>query len=168
MRLTQYGTLADNSSSMQEAFLCCECGLCEMACIMGLQPWKLNQALKRKMSAAGIKNPYHNQPEKPVPFREYRKFPVKRLIQRLGLGKYDVSAPLDESIEVKLKEATIEWKQHLGAPAEPVVAPGDKVAKGQIVGRMPDGKTGADVHSSISGTVVSVTKEAVTIASDAR
>jgi len=167
MRLTQYGTLADNSSSMQEAFLCCECGLCEIACIMGLQPWKLNQALKSKMGAAGVKNPYHSQPERAAPFREYRKFPVKRLIQRLGLGKYDVSAPLDESIRVKIKEVTIEWKQHLGAPAEPVVSPGDKVANGQILGRIPDGRTGANVHSSINGTVVSVTKEAVTIASDA-
>lgn len=103
MRLTQYNSLVDNSSSMQEAFLCCECGLCEQACIMGLQPWKLNQALKGKMTAAGVKNPYHDQPERAAPFREYRKFPVKRLIQRLGLGKYDVSAPLDESVTIGME-----------------------------------------------------------------
>ncbi|HWQ78608.1 MAG TPA: 4Fe-4S dicluster domain-containing protein [Anaerovoracaceae bacterium] len=163
MRLTQYNSLADNSSSMQEAFLCCECGLCEQACIMGLQPWKLNQALKVKMGAAGIKNPYHSQPERAAPFREYKKFPVKRLIQRLGLGKYDVSAPLDESIKVKIKEVTIDWKQHLGAPAEPAVTVNDRVRAGQIVGKIPEGKLGANVHSGIDGTVVSVTKAAVTI-----
>jgi Na+-translocating ferredoxin:NAD+ oxidoreductase RnfC subunit len=104
MRLTQYNSLVDNSAGMQEAFLCCECGLCEQACIMGLQPWKLNRTLKGKMSAAGVKNPYHDQPEKAAPFREFRKFPVKRLIQRLSLGKYDVGAPLDESVKIKATE----------------------------------------------------------------
>lgn len=163
MRLTQYNSLADNSSSMQEAFLCCECGLCERACIMGLQPWKLNQVLKSKMAAAGIKNPYHNQPEHAAPFREYKKFPVKRLIQRLGLEKYNVSAPLDESSKWKGKEVTIDLKQHLGAPAEAAVTVNDKVTEGQIIGNIPEGKMGVYIHSSISGTVICVTKDAVTI-----
>ncbi len=162
MRLTQYNSLAD-SSRMQEAFLCSECGLCEQACIMGLQPWKLNQVLKSKMAAAGLKNPYHDHPEHAAPFREYKKFPVKRLIQRLGLGKYNVEAPLDRSGKLKVSEVTIALKQHLGAPADAAVAVDDKVTEGQIIGKIPEGKTGGFVHSSISGTVLSVTKDAVVI-----
>lgn len=45
--------------------------------------------------------------------------------------------------------------QHLGAPAEPIVAPGDKVLKGQLIAT---GKQtiSANVHASTSGMVVAV------------
>ncbi len=42
--------------------------------------------------------------------------------------------------------------QHIGAPAEPAVAVGDKVYVGTLIGRAT-GKVSADVHSSVSGTV---------------
>ena len=45
--------------------------------------------------------------------------------------------------------------QHLGSPAEPVVAPGDKVLVGSVIGR-PSGFLSAFVHSPYSGTVESV------------
>ena len=45
--------------------------------------------------------------------------------------------------------------QHIGAPAVPVVAPGDKVKVGQVVAE-PGGFVSAFIHSSVSGTVKSV------------
>ncbi len=45
--------------------------------------------------------------------------------------------------------------QHLGAPATPVVAAGDKVKAGQVIAE-PAGFISAYVHSSVSGTVKSV------------
>ncbi|MBQ9892042.1 MAG: electron transport complex subunit RsxC [Bacteroidales bacterium] len=45
--------------------------------------------------------------------------------------------------------------QHIGAPAKPVVAPGDKVKVGQVVAE-PGGFVSAFIHSSVSGTVKSV------------
>ena len=54
-------------------------------------------------------------------------------------------------------------KQHAGQPAIPVVEAGKKVKKGQVVGRVPDGKMGAHVHASIDGKVRSVTPESVEI-----
>lgn len=45
--------------------------------------------------------------------------------------------------------------QHLGAPAQPVVAKGDRVKAGQLIGRA-GGFISANIHSSVSGTVVSV------------
>ncbi len=51
--------------------------------------------------------------------------------------------------------AWVSMAQHLGSPAEPVVAPGDKVLVGSVIGR-PSGFLSAFVHSPYSGTVESV------------
>ncbi|MEI8216223.1 MAG: 4Fe-4S dicluster domain-containing protein [Eubacteriales bacterium] len=155
MRITGYGSTMDASTSVEEAFLCCECGLCETVCVMGLQPWKLNQLLKGKLAAAGIKNNMNNQPDKVSEFRKYRKFPVKRLIQRFGLTNYDVPAPLDIDKEFEFEKVCINMKQHLGVPAEIIVSTGEEVRAGQMIGKIPEGKLSACIHASISGTVCS-------------
>ena len=49
----------------------------------------------------------------------------------------------------------VSMAQHLGAPAEPVVSPGDTVKVGQLLGK-PSGFISAAVHSPFSGTVKSV------------
>jgi len=51
--------------------------------------------------------------------------------------------------------AVIPLSQHMGAPAKPVVAKGDRVLVGQLIGE-PGGNVSAAVHSSISGTVRSI------------
>ncbi len=51
--------------------------------------------------------------------------------------------------------AYISVSQHLGAPAEPVVTKGDKVKTGQLVAKA-SGFISANIHSSVSGTVLSV------------
>jgi Na+-translocating ferredoxin:NAD+ oxidoreductase subunit C len=53
------------------------------------------------------------------------------------------------------KIAYISMSQHLGAPAEPIVAVGDKVKVGQLIAK-PSGFISAPVHSSVSGTVKSI------------
>jgi electron transport complex protein RnfC len=45
--------------------------------------------------------------------------------------------------------------QHIGAPAEAVVAKGDKVKVGQLIGKA-SGFMSANVHSSVSGTVTAI------------
>ncbi len=49
----------------------------------------------------------------------------------------------------------ISLAQHIGAPAKPVVAPGDKVKAGQVIAE-PGGFVSAFIHSSVSGTVKSI------------
>lgn len=49
----------------------------------------------------------------------------------------------------------IPLQQHIGAPAKPVVKRGDKVTVGQIIGEA-GGFVSSTVHSSVSGTVLSV------------
>ena len=57
----------------------------------------------------------------------------------------------------------IKMKQHAGEAAAPAVQEGQKVKKGQVVGRVADGKLGAHVHASIDGKVRTVTPEFVEI-----
>lgn len=45
--------------------------------------------------------------------------------------------------------------QHIGVPAEPLVKPGDRVLKGQMIAKA-GGFVSAPVHSSVSGTVKSI------------
>lgn len=163
MRLATYNSTCEKDEAATGAFLCCECGLCEIACIMSLQPWKLNQELKKRMSALGIKNPHHNTPEKVNPFREYRAYPIPKLIQRLGLSEYaHQEAPLtDYSGEVK--EVRLMLKQHLGAPCQPTVSLGDEVAAGQQVAAIAEGALGADIHASIAGRVKSIDDKSIVI-----
>jgi electron transport complex protein RnfC len=61
--------------------------------------------------------------------------------------------------DVPLPERVIlPLQQHIGAPAEPVVEKGEKVKKGQVIGK-PSKFISLPVHASISGTVVSVSKQ---------
>ncbi|MBN1007333.1 electron transport complex subunit RsxC [Amphritea pacifica] len=46
-------------------------------------------------------------------------------------------------------------QQHIGLPAEPVVSVGDRVLKGQLVAEAV-GRISANIHASISGTVVAI------------
>lgn len=43
-------------------------------------------------------------------------------------------------------------RQNIGAPAEPVIRDGESVTAGQLIAKCPEGKLGANLHASISGT----------------
>ena len=49
-------------------------------------------------------------------------------------------------------EAIIPLSQHIGAPAKPIVAKGDKVKVGQLIAEASSFMS-ANIHSSVSGTV---------------
>lgn len=54
-------------------------------------------------------------------------------------------------------DVVISMSQHIGAPAKPIVKPGDKVLAGQLIGEAA-GFVSANVHSSVSGTVKGIEK----------
>lgn len=162
MRIASYGKTCSAEISPTNTFLCSECALCEQACIMGLQPWKLNKFFKRELSKNGIKNPNHRAPEKADEFRTYRKFPVERLKQRLDINKYNSDSLLEEK-EYNFSKVTILRSQHIGVKAEPVVKVGDRVHKGDLIGDIPDGKLGANIHASIDGIIKEITDESIVI-----
>lgn len=145
------------------AMFCSGCGLCEMySCSQGLSPRALIGAVKSQLRAAGVKAP---TPEHaPVPQRdgEFRRVPLSRLRSRLGLDKYNKSAPiLDDVIEAK--SVKIMLSQHVGVPAIPVVSIGDKVSLGQVIAKAAEGKLSVNIHSSIDGIVEDVNDKFIII-----
>lgn len=148
-------------AQMAGALLCCECRTCNYACPVHLAPGDIALNIKRDLVKAGLKNPYHRQTEAD-PYRDFRRVPMTRLINRLGLAKYDVPAPLT-AVNRTFPRVTLMLKQHIGTPALPVVNVGDHVQEGDLVAKIPDGALGAPIHASIAGTVREVTNEAIVI-----
>ena len=74
-----------------------------------------------------------------------------------GIHPYDSKISANAAIEdfPIMDVAYISVSQHLGAPAEPIVAKGDKVKTGQLVAKA-SGFISANIHSSVSGTVASI------------
>ncbi len=74
-----------------------------------------------------------------------------------GVHPNDNKITADAPIEVFpiLDKVYISMAQHLGAPATPVVAKGDKVKVGDVIGE-PAGFISGYVHASVSGTVTAV------------
>lgn len=162
IRFASYGSLCDGSDTPMIAYLCSECRLCQYACIMNLQPWKVNHELKGIMAKQGIRNSLSNAPESAHPMHDYKKFPIKKLIANLGLLKYNVAAPLAE-LPHEIDHVSIPCGQHIGAPAVPCVAVGDTVAKGDVIAKPAEGKLGACIHASISGTVKAIADGCIAI-----
>jgi Na+-translocating ferredoxin:NAD+ oxidoreductase RnfC subunit len=163
MRLASYNSTCEKESPALSAYLCCECRLCEYACVMGLQPWRLNRELKQRFKAAGIKNPCRNAPEKANDYREYRKYSADKLSRQLGLAEYShTAAPLSEYAR-PVEAVYLPLKQHVGIPAKAVVAPGKQVKKGDKIAAMEGASLGADLHASIDGRVLSVDADLIVI-----
>lgn len=163
MRIASYNKICSKTSDVAEVFLCCECGLCEIACVMNLQPWKLNKELKAGLIAGGMKNPYKNKPESVHPFREYRKFPMKKLISSIGLTKYDFPAHLKDLSTDHIRLVSIMLKQSTGRAAKPLISVGAAVSKGDVIADVPHGELGSRLHASIAGTVIHVDESLIKI-----
>ena len=87
---------------------------------------------------------------------------MKRLIHRLGLYEFDQAAPFTD-VAITPQEVRISLRQHVGAPAIATVSVGDEVARGQLIGDIPEKAFGAAVHASIDGRVTAITADEITI-----
>jgi hypothetical protein len=122
---------------------------------MMLSPREINAAVKQKLLKKGVKRVPKRETYQVSPFNDTRKLPLKRLLERLAVSKYDTHPPFYGE-DIQVKRVTIPLQQHLGQPAVPKVRAGDRVKKGDLIGEIPEGALGARVHASISGTVESV------------
>ena len=155
MRAISYG-LDSDSETITKAMLCCECGACDTwGCSMGLSPKNINIEIKKQLQKGNYKNTHKNSPEQTHLMREYRKIPVKRLIKRLGISEYNLAAPISEEKYIP-EMIELPLKQHIGAPAQGIVKPGEIVQRGQIIAEIPEKSLGARIHASITGTIRSV------------
>ena len=143
----------DDVSPFLHTFSCSQCGLCELfACGQELSPRTLIGICKTGLQKNGVRPQKGLQP-RPVPEqRAYRQIPVSRLTSRLGLTPYDVPAPLDER-KLHPQVLSIPLQQHIGAPAQSLVAAGDHVQAGQKIAAVPDGALGAPIHCPADGVV---------------
>ena len=158
-------TIAQGTDLLGDAngvFSCCNCGVCTYyACNFGLKPSQAMQQMKAMLAQKGVK------PRKEVYTRADRsiddkKLPVKRLIARMGLERYDVDAPLSEKL-LPTGQVRIMLRMGVGAPGVPVVGVGDKVRKNTLIADIAPGKLGVKMHASISGTVTAVTDSYIEI-----
>ncbi|MBE0570833.1 MAG: 4Fe-4S dicluster domain-containing protein [Ignavibacteriaceae bacterium] len=148
----------------QMAELCCSCGLCTLyACPEDLYPKEACDKAKVEMRAEGIKF-VQQKPVKVHPIKDGRQVPLKQLIMKLKLQDYDVDAPYN-SEKISINKVRIPLQQHIGKPAKPIVKKGELVEEGQIIGKIPDGELGANIHASITGRVSDVTSESISIES---
>jgi len=160
MRAVSKGMDSDIKAVLNSAF-CSQCGLCELyACPQDLSPRTLIGVAKDELRKKGVR------PEIPefkgvLADRDYKKVPMHRLIARLGLTKYNIGAKFIED-EIIPKEVKIMLNQHIGPACTPLVQKNDKVTVGQMIAT-PGEKLGAAIHSSVDGTVTSVTDKYIIV-----
>jgi len=151
-----------NPNIFLNTMFCSSCGLCEMySCMQGLSPRTLMSEYKNGLRKNGIKPPSDPQIKSVEESRKYRKAPMKRLMARLDLTKYNKEAPLDDSI-VSMSKVKIMLSQHIGVPAIAVVKVSDTVKVGQVIGKADKGLS-CTIHASIDGKVIEVTDKYITI-----
>ena len=147
----------------QMGLLCCECGICDLyACPEDLPPRGMCRRGKRLWAERGERPKPLEGRGRAHPMRDARRVPVERLIHRLGITQWDVPAPISERT-VEPREVELALKQHVGAPAVPVVKVGDRVSLGQPVAEVPADQLGTGIHASIGGRVSHVDDNAVRI-----
>ncbi len=141
---------------IQNAQLCCECGICETyACPMGLFPRKINAMLKGELGKAGFRYKAEEKEWTANPLREARKAPSEKTATRVGVRKY-YDYDIRSLITAEPDRVELPLRMHIGAPAVPTVAVGDQVREGDLIAQPPQGALGAVIHASIAGRVKEV------------
>lgn len=157
MRSLEFTTSGEGYWS-QFAEYCCSCGLCTLySCPEGLYPREACDQAKVIMKNEGIK--YKQSKEVKVhPFKDGRRVPIKSLLKKLRIYNYEVPTPFVNDIPT-IKEVKIKLKQHVGAPAVPVIQKGQFVTKGQLIADIDKGSLGAKIHASINGIVSDINQD---------
>ncbi|HOW71607.1 MAG TPA: SLBB domain-containing protein [Phycisphaerae bacterium] len=141
---------------------CCECNLCTMiSCPEDLDPKSVCGQNKRRLMSEGRKWEVDAVEARPRLHLDNRRVPLQRLLAKLGLADFVNKGPMLKR-PYQPRRVHLPLKQHVGAPALPVVRSGDQVTAGDVVARPSEGQLGAVIHASITGTV-SLAKDAITI-----
>ena len=162
MRSLQFNShMLNADSSAPHNLFCCECNLCSLiSCPEGLYPAQaciLNKRalMKEKVRFSGeAVNRAH-------PLIAYRRTPMKKIIARLGLARFNNKGPLVDR-QFDPDQFQIQLRQHIGVPASPLVKAGDEVVPAQKIASVGNG-LGAEIHSPAAGTVSVVTEHHIII-----
>ena len=106
-------------------------------------------------SNRGIQVPKNPNPEARSGVDDH-KTPTDRLITRLGLAEY-YGKHAHDCRELTPESVFIPFQQHIGKPAIPVKAVGDRVAKGELLAQAAEGLS-ANIHASMDGVITEITQ----------
>lgn len=148
---------------VSEAMLCCQCGVCEQyACIFYLAPNRVYKIIQDAVRKAGLKFDYSKRMMDDSVF-EYRKIPALTYARKIGVADYIKPTAFEPLGSLMPERVYISLRQHIGAPAVPVVNTGDTVKTGDLVGEIPPDSLGARLHASIDGRVAGIMNDHVVI-----
>lgn len=155
--------ITNDATPYVNAMFCSSCGLCELySCGQGLSPRSLLADCKNGLRQNGLKPPANPLMRGVDGARDYRMIPLSRLRSRLGLDVYNKSAPVSDTIP-EPQRLRVLLSQHIGAPAVPAVAKGDRVEAGQLIAHAAENALSVAIHAPMSGTVSDVTDRVITI-----
>lgn len=157
MRTIDYN-LAEPAKHITSAFLCSQCGTCELlACdFMLLSPRKIYAAYRKELVARGIKNPHTRQNIEANSQLVNRKIAISTVMKKLDLVRYDVAMPYEKPAQ-NINQVRIPLNKHAGSPAVPIVSMGQKVRMCDMIAATPENKLGTVYHASISGKITEIT-----------
>lgn len=144
------------------ADLCCSCGLCSLyACPEDLYPREACNQGKAELKNQGIK--YEQvKPVKVHPVKDGRRVPLKQLMKKLDVTKYNQPTPFTKDAP-KPSKVFIKLKQHAGAPAKAIIQKGNFVKSGDLIAKIDESNLGANIHASINGKVKEITNDFIVI-----
>jgi len=161
MRVLSNGGRGD-VEALKGSLFCSGCGLCETySCPQGLSPKQMIDQMKAAARAKGLKLPENVEADPNRRDADLKKVSVERLTMRLGLKKYDVTAPICE--EFATRRVKLMLSQSIGAPSEAIVSKGDRVTRGTMIAKAKDGALSVALHASIDGVVENVTDRYIQI-----
>lgn len=150
-----------NTEVFINAFGCSGCNLCSSySCHQGLNPKAVIDELKNRFRKNGIK-PIEIDNIKEKKDRDYKRVPVKRVLSRLGLTKFDKEAEIC-NFSGEIKELKINLKQSIGKESSPIVKVGESIKKGQVIAEV-DNCLGVYLHSPINGKIKNISNEFIEI-----
>ncbi|HSC76305.1 MAG TPA: 4Fe-4S dicluster domain-containing protein [Pseudomonadales bacterium] len=157
---------AAQPSVLLSALTCSECGVCEThACPVGISPMRINQSLKTRFRAEGVR--YQGELRDADPMAGQRLLPSSQLVVRLDLQAYEQRAPLSAqthqpaAVRLALRERT-------GVAAKPCVVEGQQVKLGECIADIPADQLGAPLHASIAGRVMAVSATHIHLVADSQ
>lgn len=162
MRAATSGNTSDINSFLMTMF-CSGCGLCEMySCNQGLSPRSLISEYKDGLKKNGVAIPKNMPLAEVNTMIENRRIPMERLTWHIGLGEYDILAPLKDEV-VKTNIVKIQLNQNIGIPPIPIVNKNDIIYKNQLIAQAVEHKLSLPIHSPISGVILDINNKYITI-----
>jgi len=150
------GFTATGSERFSEwAALCCSCGLCTLySCPEALYP---KEACDDSKAALRNMNWKWNgaQTVEAHPMLDGRRVPIKSLMRRLDIDRYDSPAPLAPKA-LTTTRAVMPLKQHAGPPAIAKVKPEQTLTMGEIIAEPAPDALGAILHAPFASRVEAV------------